>query len=33
MYETINSPIYYGGVELQNRICFAPTSVGLGEDV
>ena len=25
MYETINSPINYGGLELKNRIIFAPT--------
>ena len=26
MYETINSPINYGGLELKNRIIFAPTT-------
>lgn len=29
MYETINSPINYGGLPLKNRIIFAPTSLGL----
>ncbi len=29
MYETIKSPINYGGLELKNRIIFAPTSMGL----
>ena len=28
MYETINSPINYGGLELKNRIIFAPTTFG-----
>lgn len=32
MYETINSPINYGGLTLKNRIIFAPTSMGLPED-
>ena len=32
MYETINSPINYGGLELKNRIIFAPTTFGLEED-
>ena len=32
MYETINSPINYGGLELKNRIIFAPTTFGLAED-
>ena len=31
MYETINSPINYGGLELKNRIIFAPTTFGLAE--
>ena len=29
MYETINSPVNYGGLTLKNRILFAPTSLGL----
>ena len=29
MYETILSPINYGGLTLKNRIIFAPTSMGL----
>lgn len=29
MYETISSPINYGGLPLKNRIIFAPTSLGL----
>ena len=29
MYETINSPLDYGGLILKNRIIFAPTSMGL----
>ena len=32
MYETINSPINYGGLKLKNRIIFAPTTFGLAED-
>ena len=32
MYETINRPINYGGLELKNRIIFAPTTYGLAED-
>ena len=32
MYETINSPINYGGLELKNRIIFAPTTFGLAEE-
>lgn len=32
MYETINSPINYGGLELKNRIIFSPTTFGLAED-
>ena len=32
MYETINSPINYSGLELKNRIIFAPTTFGLAED-
>ena len=29
MYETISSPINYGGLVLKNRIIFAPTTFGL----
>lgn len=29
MYETIKSPVNYGGMKLKNRIIFAPTSLGL----
>lgn len=32
MYDTICSPINYGGLELKNRIIFAPTTFGLQED-
>lgn len=32
MYETICSPIDYGGLELKNRIIFAPTTFGMQED-
>ena len=32
MYETISSPINYGGLVLKNRIIFAPTTFGLAED-
>lgn len=32
MYETILSPINYGGLELKNRIVFAPTSLASGKD-
>ena len=32
MYETILSPINYGGLELKNRIIFAPTTFGMQED-
>ncbi|MEE0800019.1 MAG: NADH:flavin oxidoreductase [Gemmiger sp.] len=31
-YETIGSPISYGGLQLKNRIIFAPTSMGLTQD-
>ena len=31
MYETINSPFDLGGMELKNRIIFAPTTMGLEE--
>ena len=34
MYETITSPISYGGLTLKNRVIFAPTSMGLrGEEL
>ena len=29
MYDTINSPVNYGGLTLKNRIIFAPTTMGL----
>lgn len=32
MYETLNSPVDYGGLTLKNRVIFAPTSMGLGAD-
>ena len=32
MYETITSPVNYGGLTLKNRIIFAPTSMGLPEE-
>lgn len=32
MYETINSPLNYGGISLKNRIIFAPTTLGLPRD-
>jgi len=32
MYDTIASPINYGGIHLKNRIIFAPTTLGLKED-
>ena len=32
MYETIHSPLNYGGLTLKNRIIFAPTSLGLPRD-
>ena len=32
MYETICSPIDYGGLVLKNRIIFAPTTFGMQED-
>ena len=32
MYETINSPVNYGGLSLKNRIIFAPTSLGLSQE-
>lgn len=32
MYNTIMSPINYGGILLKNRIIFAPTTMGLSEE-
>ena len=32
MYETIMSPVDYGGVPLKNRIIFAPTTLGMAGD-
>ena len=32
MYDIINSPVSYGGMELKNRIIFAPTTLGLRGD-
>lgn len=32
MYETLCSPVDYGGLTLKNRIIFAPTSMGLPRD-
>lgn len=32
MYETILSPINYGGWQLKNRIIFAPTTFGLADE-
>lgn len=32
MYETINSPVNYGGLTLKNRIIFAPTTFGLKDE-
>ena len=32
MYETIASPIEYGGIRLKNRIIFAPTTMGLKQE-
>ena len=32
MYDTIFSPVIYGGLRLKNRIIFAPTSFGLPEE-
>ena len=32
MYETILSPIHYGGMQLKNRIIFAPTTFGLSDE-
>mgnify|MGYP002449487569 CR=1 FL=1 len=32
MYDTILSPIDYGGLQLKNRIIFAPTTFGLSDE-
>ena len=32
MYETILSPVNYGGLQLKNRIIFAPTTFGLPDE-
>lgn len=32
MYETIKSPLNYGGLTLKNRIIFAPTTLGLPQE-
>lgn len=32
MYDTIASPVDYGGIRLKNRMIFAPTTFGLGEE-
>lgn len=32
MYDTIKSPLNYGGITLKNRIIFAPTTMGLSHD-
>ena len=32
MYETIQSPVNYGGLQLKNRIIFAPTTFGLSDE-
>ena len=32
MYETILSPIHYGGMQLKNRIIFAPTRLGVWDE-
>ena len=32
MYQTINSPLNYGGLTLKNRILFAPTTLGLPQE-
>ena len=32
MYETICSPLNYGGLTLKNRIVFAPSSLGLPQE-
>lgn len=32
MYEILNTPVNYGGLELKNRVIFAPTSLGLSQE-
>ena len=32
MYETILSPVDYGGMQLKNRIIFSPTTFGLSDE-
>ncbi|MEG0367687.1 MAG: NADH:flavin oxidoreductase [Coprobacillus sp.] len=32
MYETISSPLNLGGIQLKNRIIFAPTTMGLSQE-
>ena len=32
MYDKISSPVDYGGIQLKNRIIFAPTTMGLKKD-
>ena len=32
MYETILSPVNYGGLQLKNRIIFPPTSFGVPDE-
>ena len=32
MYEILNTPVNYGGLELKNRVIFAPTSLGLPQE-
>ena len=32
MYQAINNPVNYGGLELKNRIIFAPTTFGLSDE-
>ena len=32
MYDTIRSPLNYGGLTLKNRVIFAPTSLGLPQE-
>ena len=32
MYETLKSPLNYGGLSLKNRVIFAPTTLGLSQE-
>lgn len=32
MYEILNTPVNYGGLELKNRVIFAPTSLGVSQE-